>query len=111
MSDKEIGEEQVVQESKQPPEESSKDTGNGQIQADSEDEEWIGPMPTEAASEQPPAKKRKVLLYEKLFLESLPNSESYEKSYMHRDIVTHIVVSKTDFISKFGSNNKVYIII
>lgn len=31
-------------------------------------------------------------------MENLPNSECYEKSYMHRDVITHIVVTKTDFI-------------
>ncbi|KAG4074671.1 hypothetical protein HA402_004542 [Bradysia odoriphaga] len=60
------------------------------------DEEWIGPMPTEAAAA--PAKKKKVLHYEKLYLENLPSSECYEKSYMHRDVITHIVVTKTDFV-------------
>lgn len=88
-----------------------------------EDEEssdgWIGPLPTDAA----PVKKRKgiytfsfnfiqsihsihsqlpfalssVLEYEKLYLENLPDAECYEKSYMHRDVITHIVVTKTDF--------------
>lgn len=32
-----------------------------------QEEEWVGPTPAEMS--QPPAKKRKVLLYEKLFLE------------------------------------------
>lgn len=31
-------------------------------------------------------------------MENLPNSECYEKSYMHRDVITHIVVTKTDFV-------------
>uniref|UniRef100_A0A1B6LLZ5 peptidylprolyl isomerase n=1 Tax=Graphocephala atropunctata TaxID=36148 RepID=A0A1B6LLZ5_9HEMI len=64
---------------------------------DSESEhsdEWIGPTPAEAA----PPKKRKVLQYEKLYLDNLPNSESYEKSFMHRDVITHIVATKTEFI-------------
>lgn len=39
-----------------------------------------------------------VLEYEKLYLENLPDAECYEKSYMHRDAITHIVVTKTDFI-------------
>lgn len=39
-----------------------------------------------------------VLEYEKLYLENLPDAECYEKSYMHRDVVTHVVVTKTDFI-------------
>lgn len=39
-----------------------------------------------------------VLEFEKLYLENLPDAECYEKSYMHRDVVTHVVVTKTDFI-------------
>ncbi|GFO03728.1 peptidylprolyl isomerase domain and WD repeat-containing protein 1 [Plakobranchus ocellatus] len=60
---------------------------------DSEDE-WVGPTPGEAV--QP--KKRKTLAFEQVYLESIPSAEYYEKSYMHRDVITHIVVSKTGFI-------------
>lgn len=35
-----------------------------------------------------------VLEYEQLHLKNLPNIECYEKSYMHRDVITHIVVTK-----------------
>jgi peptidylprolyl isomerase domain and WD repeat-containing protein 1 len=35
-----------------------------------------------------------VLANEKLFLEALPESKQYESSYMHRDSITHIVVTK-----------------
>lgn len=28
----------------------------------------------------------------------LPSAELYEKSYMHRDFVTHVAISKADFI-------------
>ncbi|XP_055546746.1 peptidylprolyl isomerase domain and WD repeat-containing protein 1 [Wyeomyia smithii] len=63
--------------------------------ADSEEEEeWIGPLPSAAA----PPKKRKVLEYEKLYLDNLPSTECYEKSFMHRDTISHLVVTKTDFI-------------
>ncbi|XP_035777829.1 peptidylprolyl isomerase domain and WD repeat-containing protein 1-like [Anopheles albimanus] len=58
------------------------------------DEEWIGPLPSAAA--QP--KKKKVLEFEKLYVESLPDAECYEKSYMHRDTITHLVATKTEFI-------------
>ncbi|XP_017774692.1 PREDICTED: peptidylprolyl isomerase domain and WD repeat-containing protein 1 [Nicrophorus vespilloides] len=63
--------------------------------SDSEDSDgFVGPAPLE-----PPApKKRKVLPYENLYLENLPNAESYEKSYMHRDTITHCLVTWTDFI-------------
>ena len=44
-------------------------------------------------------KKLRKLEFENLFIENLPASDVYEYSYMHRDIVTHIVVSKpTEFI-------------
>lgn len=57
---------------------------------------WIGPMPSEASKSKP--KKRKVLEFESLYIENLPTSETYEFSYMHRDVVTHVVVTKTDFV-------------
>ncbi|XP_044261261.1 peptidylprolyl isomerase domain and WD repeat-containing protein 1 isoform X1 [Tribolium madens] len=54
------------------------------------DTEFVGPLP------QP--KKRRRLSHENLYLDNLPSAESYEKSYMHRDVITHVVVSATDFI-------------
>ena len=35
-----------------------------------------------------------VLEFEQVYLDNLPNAESYEKSYMHRDVVTHLAVAK-----------------
>ncbi|XP_064164976.1 peptidylprolyl isomerase domain and WD repeat-containing protein 1 [Anguilla rostrata] len=67
------------------------DEGNG---GNAEDEEWVGPMPIEAT----PQKKRKVLDYERVYLNNLPSAAMYERSYMHRDVITYIVCSKTDFI-------------
>ena len=32
------------------------------------------------------------------YLENLPSGENYEKSFMHRDVVTHVMVTPTDFI-------------
>jgi peptidylprolyl isomerase domain and WD repeat-containing protein 1 len=32
------------------------------------------------------------------FLGNLPSGENYEKSFMHRDVVTHVMVTPTDFI-------------
>ncbi|XP_056632342.1 peptidylprolyl isomerase domain and WD repeat-containing protein 1 [Diorhabda sublineata] len=65
-----------------------------ELEEGSDSDGFVGPTLAEAAK----PKKRKILQYENLYLESLPSSESYEKSYMHRDIVTHCVVSATDFI-------------
>lgn len=59
------------------------------------EEEVIGPMPASAAKG---AKKRKVLEYEKIYLSNLPSAEMYERSYMHRDVITHVACTKTDFI-------------
>ncbi|KAK0090875.1 hypothetical protein PV325_000041 [Microctonus aethiopoides] len=58
------------------------------------DNEWVGPLPSEAA----PVKKQKVLEYEQVYIDNLPSCECYEKSYMHRDVITHIVVTKTNFV-------------
>uniref|UniRef100_A0AAV2IW90 peptidylprolyl isomerase n=1 Tax=Knipowitschia caucasica TaxID=637954 RepID=A0AAV2IW90_KNICA len=57
-------------------------------------EEWVGPMPNEATTN----KKRKVLEFEHVYLDNLPSAAMYERSYMHRDVITHIVCSKTDFV-------------
>jgi peptidylprolyl isomerase domain and WD repeat-containing protein 1 len=38
------------------------------------------------------------LLYSIVFLGNLPSGENYEKSFMHRDVVTHVMVTPTDFI-------------
>ncbi|XP_044000395.1 peptidylprolyl isomerase domain and WD repeat-containing protein 1 [Gambusia affinis] len=61
---------------------------------DGEDADWVGPMPSEATK----AKKRKVLEFERVYLDNLPSAAVYERSYMHRDVITHLVCSKTDFI-------------
>ena len=35
-----------------------------------------------------------VLEFEQVYLKSLPSALSYERSYMHRDAVTHILATK-----------------
>lgn len=55
---------------------------------------FVGPAVPDAIK----AKKRKVLAHEKLYLENLPCAESYERSYMHRDVISHCVVTATDFV-------------
>ncbi|CAI5477995.1 unnamed protein product [Closterium sp. Yama58-4] len=42
-------------------------------------------------------KKKKPLVFERVYLDALPSAEMYEKSYMHRDWVTHVAVSDADF--------------
>lgn len=39
-----------------------------------------------------------MLQFEKLYLNLLPDAECYEKSYMHRDVITHICATRTDFV-------------
>lgn len=50
-----------------------------------------------------------VLEYEQVYLSNLPCCECYEKSYMHRDVITHIVVTKLVLFFLFPS--KKYLII
>eukprot|EP00455_Lapot_gusevi_P044681 TRINITY_DN5619_c0_g1_i1.p1 TRINITY_DN5619_c0_g1~~TRINITY_DN5619_c0_g1_i1.p1 ORF type:complete len:639 (+),score=152.33 TRINITY_DN5619_c0_g1_i1:74-1990(+) len=55
----------------------------------------------EEDSEHKSSKKRKLraLQDEKYYLDQLPSSELYEMSYMHRDDVTHVIITKeTDFL-------------
>ncbi|WAR24799.1 PPWD1-like protein [Mya arenaria] len=59
-----------------------------------EDDDYIGPMPSEEVSQ----KKRKVLEFESLYMKNLPSSEAYERSYMHRDVIKFVAVTKTDFV-------------
>ncbi len=58
----------------------------------------FGPMPMpeapEASSSSVPKKRRRVLEHEQLFLEHLPLADMYESSYMHRDVVTHVALTK-----------------
>ncbi|XP_034947140.1 peptidylprolyl isomerase domain and WD repeat-containing protein 1 [Chelonus insularis] len=68
------------------------------------DDEWIGPMPSEAA---PPKKKQKALEYEQVYIDNLPSCECYEKSYMHTDVITHIVITKTNFLITASCNGHV----
>ncbi|KAI8053441.1 hypothetical protein BDF22DRAFT_725943 [Syncephalis plumigaleata] len=43
-------------------------------------------------------KRKRVLAHEELYLEQLPCAEMYECSYMHRDILYSVDLTKTDFI-------------
>jgi len=35
-----------------------------------------------------------VLAYENVYLDNIPSAESYEQSYMHRDVISHVYVTK-----------------
>ncbi|KAG7164943.1 Peptidylprolyl isomerase domain and WD repeat-containing protein 1-like [Homarus americanus] len=72
------------------------------------EDEWIGPRPDEAAVTPKPKKiKGKLLKHEQMYLDYLPCAEYYEKSYMHRDTVMHVVVTKTDFIITGSSDGHI----
>ncbi|KZP33693.1 hypothetical protein FIBSPDRAFT_916100 [Athelia psychrophila] len=64
---------------------------------DSDDDVGPMPMPAEAANGGT-KKKRKVLPHEQLFLDHLPDTDQYYKSFMHRDVVNFCVATKTDFL-------------
>lgn len=56
-----------------------------------EEEEEVGPaLP-------PQRRPKRPLQFEQAYLDSLPCANMYEKSYMHRDVVTHVAVSCADF--------------
>ncbi|KAG2033719.1 peptidyl-prolyl cis-trans isomerase [Suillus americanus] len=54
------------------------------------------PLPTGANGGS--KRKRRVVPHEKLYLDHLPDAEQYYKSYMHRDFLSFVVVTKTGFI-------------
>ncbi|CAN1252361.1 Peptidyl-prolyl cis-trans isomerase CYP71 [Linum perenne] len=51
----------------------------------------VGPAPP------PKARAKRPLQFERAYLDSLPSAHMYEKSYMHRDVVTHVAVSGAEF--------------
>ncbi|KAI8579693.1 hypothetical protein K450DRAFT_241062 [Umbelopsis ramanniana AG] len=65
--------------------------------AENDDDGDIGPMMPPPV-EETPKKKKRVLPHEQIYLSRLPTSDMYEKSYMHRDILNFIAVTKNDFI-------------
>ena len=73
---------------------------------DDESDDDCGPMPaTDAAAVATDEgtvvskKAKKILPFEKTYIDSLPSATMYERSFMHRDFVTHISVAKsTEFI-------------
>ena len=75
----------------------------------SEDE---GPQPLQQEEkhvQEPISRKRKrTVQFEKLYMDQLPSAAMYEKSYMHREIVTHTLASsKTDFIITASKDGRV----
>ncbi|KAG5560981.1 hypothetical protein RHGRI_004115 [Rhododendron griersonianum] len=74
--------------------ETETETGNGSstpAAAETEEEPVIGPGPA------PRSRPKRPLQFEQAYIDSLPSANMYEKSYMHRDVVTHVAVSTADF--------------
>ena len=42
---------------------------------------------------------RQVLPHEQVYLDALPSAAMYEKSYMHRDVITHVARSRPALLS------------
>ena len=66
----------------------------GDVADDDSDDDFVGPSIGDAQ----PQKKRKVLEYEHVYLDNIPSGINYERSFMHRDLVTHVLVTPTDFV-------------
>ncbi|CAH9094098.1 unnamed protein product [Cuscuta epithymum] len=66
-------------------------TPETKVEETDDDGPVIGPGPA------PRARPKRPLQFEQAYLDSLPCANLYEKSYMHRDVVTHVVVSAADF--------------
>ncbi|CBJ32259.1 peptidylprolyl isomerase domain and WD repeat containing 1 [Ectocarpus siliculosus] len=68
----------------------------GQLGEDSDTDGEAGP-PAPAPVKQ---KKKRKLAHEKVYLEALPAAPMYERSYMHRDVVSHALMTPcgTDFL-------------
>ncbi|XP_024539754.1 peptidyl-prolyl cis-trans isomerase CYP71 isoform X2 [Selaginella moellendorffii] len=62
---------------------------------DVEEEGDAAPAPGPAPA--PTRKPKRPLDFEHAFLDALPCAAMYEKSFMHRDVVTHVAVSVADF--------------
>ncbi|KAB2614953.1 peptidyl-prolyl cis-trans isomerase CYP71-like [Pyrus ussuriensis x Pyrus communis] len=62
--------------------------------AETEEEPMVGPGPPPP----PRARPKRPLQFEHAYLDALPSAQMYEKSYMHRDVVTHVAVSSADFV-------------
>ena len=56
------------------------------------------PAASAASSDPKQDKQERQAREARMALAALPDQEMYEKSYMHRDVVTHLVVAATDFI-------------
>ncbi|KKA26743.1 hypothetical protein TD95_000887 [Thielaviopsis punctulata] len=87
------------------PEDAPAKRPHNEVDDDSSDDDMGPQMPTEA-----PKKKRRTLKYEKVYISSMPASERYSKSLMHKDnlsfvtmapITEFLITSSVDGVVKF----------
>jgi peptidylprolyl isomerase domain and WD repeat-containing protein 1 len=58
---------------------------------ESDEDDMVGPAAPDAGNAG--AKKKKGLQFESVYLDNMPKADMYEKSYMHRDEVNHVLVT------------------
>jgi len=72
--------------------------------ADEDSDEEVGPLPVgndekgQKKTEKSRKKARAALHHERLYLKNLPSAERYHRSFMHRDVVSWVTVTRTLFI-------------
>ncbi|KIP06199.1 hypothetical protein PHLGIDRAFT_73064 [Phlebiopsis gigantea 11061_1 CR5-6] len=72
---------------------------NVKMEDEEDSDDDVGPMPMPADPGNGAAKKkRKVLPHEKLYLDHLPSADRYYKSFMHRDVINFVVMTRTEFL-------------
>uniref|UniRef100_A0A914L770 Uncharacterized protein n=1 Tax=Meloidogyne incognita TaxID=6306 RepID=A0A914L770_MELIC len=52
----------------------------------------------ESAPEPKKLRNDPTLKYEQVYLRAIPKASQYEKSFMHRDTITHVLATEKDFI-------------
>ncbi|TDL23225.1 hypothetical protein BD410DRAFT_787555 [Rickenella mellea] len=79
---------------------SQEDGRDGAVAEEDEDDDDVGPMPLPASEQEKPGarKKRRVLAHERLYLDHLPSADRYSKSFMHRDVINFVTMTRTDFL-------------
>lgn len=62
--------------------------------ADSDSDSDIGPSIPGTSSQKKKAAKKKKLAHERLYLDNLPEADRYWKSFMHRDAVNFVTMTR-----------------
>ncbi|BGP11452.1 Peptidyl-prolyl cis-trans isomerase cyp15 [Rhodotorula toruloides] len=82
----------------EPPQNGQVDVGATDVAGADDSDDDVGPMPLPATDAAVATKKRKILKHEKLYLDHLPAADRYHKSLMHRDTLSQVAVTKTNFV-------------